>query len=139
MPNILVNLPICSFRYKISQVYTLRFPYITVNTTMFSTDEIRRIQKQLNGNDKDLAVIFKTLSDVNRCRMFRMFTMVPRMSVSSTAKVMNISVPLACQHLKVLMQAGLVINEKIGRNVFYELKKKNPLVHSVLRVIKQYV
>jgi DNA-binding transcriptional ArsR family regulator len=106
---------------------------------MLSKTEISKIQKKLNGNDKELAAIFKTLSDVNRCRMFRMFTMEKSFTVTSVAKVLNISVPLACQHLKILMFNDLVTKEKIGIKVYYELKKNNPIVHSVLRVIKQYV
>jgi len=106
---------------------------------MLSTTEIRKIQKKLNGNDKELAAIFKTLSDINRCRMFRMFTMGKKFTVTSVAKVLNISVPLACQHLKILIYNGLLTKEKVGVKVYYELKKNNPIVHSVLKVIKQYV
>jgi DNA-binding transcriptional ArsR family regulator len=59
-----------------------------------------------------------------------------RISVSSVAKVLNISVPLASQHLKILLQNGLLEKEKLGQRAYYQLKRNNPIVGSIIKVIK---
>jgi DNA-binding transcriptional ArsR family regulator len=103
---------------------------------MLSTQKIVKVRKYLNSKDTKLTLIFKTLSDVNRCKMFWMLATEHRMSVSSAAKVLKISLPLASQHLKILLQNGLLKKEKLGQKVYYELQRNNPVVPALIKVIK---
>ncbi len=105
---------------------------------MLSSQEIKKVQSYLEDGDVDTALtkIFKSLSDINRCKIFRMLAVQPQLSVSSVAKVLNISTPLASQHLKILMQNGLLTKEKVGIRVYYKLKDKNPIIATILKVIK---
>ncbi len=103
---------------------------------MLSEQEIKKVRKYLNGRDAEFADIFKTLSDPNRCKIFRTLASELRLSVGDTAKVLNISLSLASQHLKILLQNGLLKKEKQGRTVYYELKQNTPIVSSILKAIK---
>lgn len=103
---------------------------------MLSEQEIKKVRKYLNGRDKEFAGIFKTLSDPNRCKIFRTLASENRLSVSDTAKVLDISLSLASQHLKTLFQNGLLKKEKEGKSVYYELKHDTPIVSSILKAIK---
>ena len=103
---------------------------------MLSSQEIIKARKYLNGRDAEFAKLFKALSDVNRCKIFRVLTIKPRLSVSSTAKVLNISLPLASQHLKILLLNGLLKKEKQGLKVYYELNWDKSVVTSLVKVIK---
>ena len=103
---------------------------------MLSEQEIKKVRKYLNGRDKEFAEIFKTLSDPNRCKIFRTLAAEGRLSVGDTAKVLNISLSLASQHLKILLQSGLLTKQKQGRSVYYKLKQNNKIVSSILKAIK---
>lgn len=105
---------------------------------MLSNQEIKKVQRYLEDGDVDMALtkIFKSLSDINRCKIFRMLAVQTRLSVSSVAKVLNISTPLASQHLKILTQNGLLTREKLGIRAYYKLKDKNPIIATILKVIK---
>ena len=80
--------------------------------------------------------MFKVLSEPNRCKIFWMFATEDLISVGTTAKVLDISLPLASQHLKTLLQTGLLKREKRGKNVFYELKRKDYVVKTIIKLIK---
>ena len=104
---------------------------------MLSSQEMKKIQGYLEDGDVDTALtkIFKSLGDINRCKIFRMLAVQPRLSVSSLAKVLNISTPLASQHLKILTQNGLLTREKLGKRAYFKLKDKSPIIASILKVI----
>jgi DNA-binding transcriptional ArsR family regulator len=106
---------------------------------MLSNQEIIKKRKFLDGKDVEIAKIFKTLSDPNRCKIFSILSTEPQLSVSTTADVLNISLPLASQHLKILLESGLLDKEKFGQQVFYKLKLDTPIVRSTLETIKKYV
>jgi len=109
---------------------------ILKNQDMLSNQKIINVRKYLSSKDIKLTLVFKTLSDPNRCKIFWMLATEHRISVSSVAKVLNISVPLASQHLKILLQNGLLEKEKLGQRTYYQLKRTNPIVDSIIKVIK---
>lgn len=104
---------------------------------MLSKEKILKLRKELATKNIELTKIFKTLSDSNRCKIFWMFATEDLISVGTTAKVLNISLPLASQHLKTLLVNGLLKKEKQGKNVYYELKKKDPVVKALIKIIKK--
>jgi len=103
---------------------------------MISSQKIVKIRKYLSSKDIKLTLVFKTLSDQNRCKIFWMLATEHRISVSSVAKVLNISVPLTSQHLKILLQNGLLEKEKLGQKTYYQLKRDNPIVETIIKVLK---
>lgn len=102
---------------------------------MISSQEIVKKRKLLGNKDKQLAEIFKTLSDANRCKIFRILATEAKLSVSSISKILNISLPLASQHLKKLLVKNMLLKEKAGQQVYYKLRKDNPVARSLLNVI----
>lgn len=103
---------------------------------MISNQKAEKVRKYLDKKNIKLTLIFKTLSEANRCKIFWMLATEDRISVSSAAKVLNISLPLASQHLKILLQNGLLKNEKLGQKVYYHLNRANPVVDPLIKVVK---
>ena len=104
--------------------------------TTFSDDKIQKLKKDLAQKNLKLTEVFKALSEPNRCKIFWIFATEDFVSVSNTAKVLGISLPLASLHLKTLLQNGLLNKEKRGQRVFYELNTTKPLVKSLLKILK---
>ncbi|MFA7686112.1 MAG: metalloregulator ArsR/SmtB family transcription factor, partial [Candidatus Gracilibacteria bacterium] len=86
---------------------------------------------------KKMAAVFKVLSDVNRYRIFRILVQQPKISVGSIAEILNISLPLASQHLKILTHANLLQKEREGKKVFTKLECGNPFVQAVVKTIQE--
>lgn len=104
---------------------------------MLSEKEIRENRKIFSETDKSMAAAFKVLSDVNRFRIFRILAQQPKVSVSSVAKILEISLPLASQHLKVLAQANLLQKEREGKKIYPKLEYGNPFVQAIVKTIQE--
>lgn len=100
---------------------------------MLTEKQILKIRKKFNGTNQ--REIFKILGDTNRYRIFEMLGKQTKISVSDIAKVLEISLPLASQHLKILEQHNLLIKEKEGQKVFYKLKSDNKIAGSISRAV----
>ena len=104
--------------------------------SMLNEKEIQKNIKILSDTDKKMAATFKVLSDVNRYRIFRILVEQPMLSVSAIAQILNISLPLASQHIKILVQANLLQKMKDGKKVFPAIVQSNPFVPAILKTIK---
>jgi len=104
---------------------------------MISQKEIQKKRKIFSETDKKIATAFKVLSDVNRYRIFRILAEQPKFSISDIARILDISLPLASQHLKILMHANLLQKEKEGKKVLPKLEHGNPFVQVVAKTIEQ--
>lgn len=103
---------------------------------MLSADEIQKNRKILSDTDKSMVVMFKVLSDLNRYRIFRILAEQPKLSVSAIADILNISLPLASQHIKILERADLIQKERDGKKVFPKLRHQNPFVQAIIKSIQ---
>lgn len=103
---------------------------------MITKKKIERNRKIFSENDKSMARAFKVLSDVNRYRIFRILAQQPKLTVSDIAKILDISLPLASQHLKILAAANLLQKERAGKKVFPKLEHGNPFVQAVVKTIE---
>lgn len=104
---------------------------------MLSEKEIRENRKIFSESDKSMAAAFKVLSDINRYRIFRILSQQPKISVSNIARILNISLPLASQHIRVLEHARLLQKERGGKKVFPKLEYGNPFVQAVTKTIQE--
>ncbi|MFA6427244.1 MAG: metalloregulator ArsR/SmtB family transcription factor [Candidatus Magasanikbacteria bacterium] len=104
---------------------------------MLSKKEIKENRKIFSETDKSMAASFKVLSDVNRYRIFRILAQQPRISVSNIARILDISLPLTSQHIKILMHANLLQKEKEGKKIFPKLEHGNPFVQAVVKTIQE--
>ena len=69
-----------------------------------------------------LVELFSALADPTRCRVVEMLHERPR-PVHELAAAFDISRPAISRHLKVLKDAGLVVEEKTGRENVYSLQR----------------
>lgn len=104
---------------------------------MLSEKEIEENRKIFSESDKKMVEAFKVLSDINRYRIFRILAQQPKISVSCIAKILNISLPLASQHLRVLTHANLLQKEREGKKVYPKLEYANPFVQAVVKTIQE--
>jgi DNA-binding transcriptional ArsR family regulator len=76
------------------------------------------------------ADIFRTLADPTRRGLFERLARADSLSVRSLTEGAAVSQPAVSQHLKVLREAGLVVEQKVGRNVFYSVEPRGlaPLI-----------
>jgi DNA-binding transcriptional ArsR family regulator len=103
---------------------------------MLTAKEINKNRKIFNESDKTMAADFKVLSDVNRYRIFRLLTEQSKLSVSDIAEILNISLPLASQHIRILTHVNLIKKEKYGKMVFPKLEHENPFVQAMVKTIQ---
>lgn len=102
---------------------------------MLKSIVIKKIRKLIKPTDLEFAQVFKVLGDINRYRIFHILSNHSGLSVSSVAKILNISLPLTSIHLKVLSNNKLIVKEKSGKIIFLKLNLKNPLVRAFVEVI----
>lgn len=104
---------------------------------MLNEKEIQKKRKIFSETDTSMAAAFKVLSDVNRYRIFRILAQQPKISVSSIARILDISLPLASQHIKILAHANLLQKERLGKKVYPKLEHGNPFVQAIVKTIEQ--
>lgn len=95
----------------------------------------RKLKRHIAADNERLTQIFEALSDPNRCKLFRAFTKHHDMNVGEVASILEISMPLASQHLKILERNNLLVREKIGREVFYRVNENDTLVTAVKKAM----
>lgn len=83
----------------------------------------------MTDRHKLLASIFKALGDANRIRIMEILSGYEQCCVGMLTGKLNISQPAVSQHLKILKNAGLVSDERVGFHVHYRLNR---------RVLKEY-
>jgi len=57
--------------------------------------------------------------------------------VGDIAQILDISLPLASQHIKILTQSNLLQKERVGKKIFTKLEHGNPFVRAVIETIKK--
>ncbi len=103
---------------------------------MMSAAEVRVCRKLFSENDASVVATFKALNEVNRYRILCILTKLPKLSVSDLAQILDISLPLASQHIKVLTQCNLLQKERDGKRVFTKLDENNPFIQAIVGVIQ---
>lgn len=104
---------------------------------MLSRREKGKLQSHINDIDVSrLTKAFDALGEPNRCLIFRALLKEGELNVSSLANIVDISEPLASQHLRVLFSAELVERIKEGKNVFYSINRQDKLVRALKKVVE---
>lgn len=102
---------------------------------MLNTQEKLRLKKHVSLDNQRVTEVFDALSDPNRCQLFRLVAKRRDLNVGEAASVLDVSVPLASQHLKILESHRLLSRQKRGREVFYSANTADPLVRAIIQVI----
>lgn len=103
---------------------------------ILSKTEATKTRKIFSPKDLRIAAAFKVLSDVNRYRIFRLLTAEPKLSVSNISQILNISLPLASQHIKILAAANFLQKERHGKKIYTKLERANPFVPAIVKTIQ---
>lgn len=104
---------------------------------MLSPKEHKNLEQYIQGIDVSrIATVFDALGEPNRCLIFRALLKKHEVNVGQLASAMGISESLASQHLKILLQAGLVIKTKDGKNVYYQVNYSDPLVSALQKAVE---
>lgn len=106
---------------------------------MLNASDIQKNRKLFSEIDINIATTFKALSDLNRYRIFRILVQQPKLTVSDIALILDISLPLASQHIKILTQANLLQKERNGKQIYSKLEHDNPFVKGIVKTIHQAV
>lgn len=107
---------------------------------MLTTIEVQKIQKSMKSGlptgGERLPFVFEALADSTRLKIFQLFMTHKDLCVTDLAKVCNVSVPAVSYQLKIMEIVGLIEKERMGKMICYKLKKEDPLVKKVIRILK---
>lgn len=88
---------------------------------------------------QDILSIIKALSDMNRLRVFIALGGRDELCACQIIKMLKISGASVSRHLKVLNEASLIRNRKVGRWIFFRLNRDNALSVSFLDFLQSQV
>lgn len=104
---------------------------------MLSPREHKHLERYIQGMDVSrLAMAFDALGEPNRCLLFRALLKQRAVSVGQLASAIGISESLTSQHLKVLLEAGLVTKTRDGKRVYYQVNYQDAFVGALKRVVE---
>jgi ArsR family transcriptional regulator len=102
---------------------------------MLSRAQVRVLRDVAGRGDHRVAVMFGALSDAGRFGIFRLIMKRRDLCVTEVANVFTISVPAASQQLKVMELSGLVVRERRGQKICYSIRRSDPVVRSLVRIV----
>lgn len=79
---------------------------------------------EMKGFMRDLAKVFKALSDINRIRILKILEIRP-LCVCEIREVLKLATSTVSKHLSILRDAGFITDEKAGKWVNYSLNSSN--------------
>jgi len=81
--------------------------------------------------------VFVALGDEHRQRILLTFDKGERLTVGQIAEVATLSRPAVSHHLKILREAGVLLAERAGREVYLRVNRQ--LLEETLRTVLEYV
>jgi len=102
---------------------------------MLNKTQVQEIREDVGSADRRLTMMFNALSDTGRFSIFHLFMRHQDLCVTEVADVLSISVPAASQQLKVMELSGLVTKERDGQKICYSVKRGDPVVRSLMRIV----
>ena len=80
--------------------------------------------KEIPSAWKNVSRVFSALGDEHRQRILLTFEPGERLNVGQIVEVSTLSRSAVSHHLRILREAGVLDSEKIGKEVFFWLNKK---------------
>ena len=103
---------------------------------MLTKTRVGKLQKNILKDAQDrMAFVFEALGDPTRLKIFRLLANHKDLCVTDIANVLQISVPAVSYQLKTFEMVGLVRKERMGQMICYELKKEDPLIKNLIKLI----
>jgi len=104
---------------------------------MLNPGEIKKIQNGFKDEDDGLSIILCALGDTNRFRIFKLLMNYHDLCVTDVASILQITVPAASQHFRILEMTGIIRKEKMGQMVCYMLRKDDPVIKLVISLFNK--
>ena len=76
----------------------------------------------MRHNDKEIAAVFKALSDENRVQILKLLRK-KELCACHLLEKMQLSQPTLSHHMKILCDSGLVVGRKEGKWMHYSISK----------------
>ena len=86
---------------------------------------------------RSMAKVFVALGDEHRQRILLTFEKGERLTVGQIAEVATLSRPAVSHHLKILRDAGVLLAERAGREVY--LRVNRPMLEETLAAVLEFV
>ncbi len=102
---------------------------------MKTTQELEKIKISLKDGEKT-ARVFSALGDERRLTILKLLIDHEGICVSEIAKVNNISVAAASQHLSILENTGMIKRTREGQMTCYKVESQNPYIKMIKHVMK---
>lgn len=96
----------------------------------------KRARKSYQYDEDRFPVIFNALSDRGRFRAFKLLIKGEDICVSEAAKNFGVTVSAASQQFRILELSGIANRERQGRKICYKLRRNDPLVRSIIKLLK---
>lgn len=103
---------------------------------MLTKKQVGKVQKEVKEIEERIPFVFQALSNTTRLKIFRLLADRKDLCVTDIAKIFQVSIPAISYQLRVLEIVGLVKKERMGKMTCYELKKNDPLVKRMMKIIK---
>ncbi len=84
-----------------------------------------------------MSKVFVALGDEHRQRILLLFEQGERLNVGQIAEAATITRSAVSHHLKVLREAGVLQNEKVGKEIYFWINR--PFLETVLGDVLDYV
>ncbi len=105
---------------------------------MLGPKDIKKLQDaslEIFSKNK-LTPIFAALADENRYKIYSLLFLTKELCVTDIATILDISLPLASQHLRILEQAQLIEKERMGQMICYMLNQNHPFNMHMKKILK---
>lgn len=93
--------------------------------------------KKMSDEWRDVSELFVALGDEQRQRILLTFEPGERLNVTQIVSVSKLSRTTVSHHLKILRQANVLESEKIGKEVYFWINKRD--ISTVLQRVMDYV
>ncbi len=105
---------------------------------MLTQRDVQKHRKRFTEKDLSASALFKILGDTNRYRILLLLAGSPLLfSIGSIAKILDISLPLASQHIRLMVHAHVLQKKRDGKRVYITPERRNPLLTSIIKILKR--
>ena len=88
-----------------------------------------------NTNNSGLAVE-EVLSSKGRVRILKLLAEIGELNISAISRAINLNHTAVKEHLRFLVQVGLIREKRFGRILIYQFVQENILAHSLKQLFK---
>ncbi|MBU1178371.1 metalloregulator ArsR/SmtB family transcription factor [Patescibacteria group bacterium] len=104
---------------------------------MLCKSKIGKLKKELTEHEEKIIAVFAALSDPSRYQMFKLLAKHEGLCTTDIARVFEVTVSAVSQQMRILEMAGLLRKLRCGQMMCCKIKKDNPLVKCLMKVLRE--